>query len=90
MTTSPLPRSDDGFIETSAEFGTHWMVEITYNTDPDGKWVDEDDFSNKTFHGPFDSEDEAVAWMEAYPDGDTDVRDMNTAVLNRVRPAVTA
>ena len=25
--------------------------------------------------------------MEAYPDGDKDIKDMNTAVLNRVRPA---
>lgn len=90
-TTTPLPRTADGTIETSASFGmsTTAIVRVTYNTDVDGAWVDEDDHSNQTFHGPFADLDEAQAWMEAYPD-DTDVKDMDAITLNAVRPPGTS
>lgn len=84
---SDLPRDDDGFIETSASFGECWAVRITYNTDPDGNWVTEDDYSNVTLHGTFDTQEEADEWLQAYPDGDKDVKDMDLIVINRVRPA---
>jgi len=91
-TTAPLPRDADGFIETSASFGMTDMaiVRVTYNTDHEGKVLGEDDNSSQTFHGPFASLDEAGEWMEAYPDGDKDVKDMDAFALNAVRPAVTA
>ena len=85
-----LPTDEYGHIVTSAEFGMGWLVQIVYNTDPEGNWVDGYiDPSNCTLHGPFDTEDEAVEWMEAYPDGDTDVYDMHVIVFNRVQPANT-
>jgi hypothetical protein len=87
MTINPLPRSDDGDIITSAEFGTLYAVRVTYNTDPEGVWVEFEDNSNFTLHGGFDSRDEAESWLEAYPDGDKDVKDMDIIVMNRVRPA---
>lgn len=87
--STPLPRTEDGFLDTSAAYGTSWMVEIIYNTDTENKWVGGDsDDSNRTYHGPF-TESEAREWMESYPD-DTDVYDMCMMVLNNVRPAVTA
>jgi len=81
-----LPRNSDGDIITSAEFGETHAVRITYNTDPDGKWVDFEDDSNQTLHGPFESEAEAMQWLEAYPDGDKDIKDMDIITINRVRP----
>lgn len=87
--STPLPRTEDGFIETSASYGESWMVEIIYNTDQNNKWVDgNEDDSNRTYHGPF-TKDEADEWMKDYPE-DTDVFDMTMLVLNNVRPAVTA
>jgi hypothetical protein len=82
----PLPRDADGDIITSAEFGMLWAVRITYNTDPEGKWVEFEDNSNVTLHGEFDSQDLAMQWMIGYPDGDTDVKDMDIVGINRVRP----
>lgn len=82
-----LPKDDIGMIDTRAVFGELWIVEVIYNTDPEGKWVDEDDFENRTLHGPFKDEAEAQAWMEAYPD-DTDVKEMESMVLNAVRPGL--
>lgn len=83
-----LPSNEDGDIITSAEFGQwtpvegeHLLVEIIYNTGPDGAWVDEDDYSNRTLHGPFVSIEEAQSWMEAYPDGDTEIKDMETTKI---------
>ena len=73
-------------INHSAEFGEAYAVRITYNTDPDGAWVAEDDHSNVTLHGTFDTRDEADEWMATYPD-DKDVKDMDVIVINRVRPA---
>lgn len=69
----------------SASFGESWAVRITYNTDPDGNWVEDDDYSNVTLHGPFDTVEEATEWMETYPDGDRDLKDMDLVVINRVR-----
>jgi hypothetical protein len=84
---TPLPTDEDGHIQTSAEYGETHLVRITYNTDPEGKWVDGTiDASNQTLHGPFESKDEAESWIIAYPDGDTDVADMEIIVLNKVRP----
>lgn len=81
-----LPRDEDGHINCSAEFGETFAVRVTYNTDPDGKWVDDDDYSNFTLHGPL-TEEEAEEWIEAYPDGDRDLKDMDVININRVRPA---
>lgn len=85
-----LPTDDEGHIITSAIFGMQWLVEVVYNTDPDGNWVDDDDYSNKTLHGPFVSEDEAVQWIDAYPDGDRDLKDISVLGMNAVRPGVPA
>jgi hypothetical protein len=87
MSTAPLPRDTEGDIVTSAEFGLTWLVRIFYNTDPEGVWVEEGDWSNVTLHGEFTSQEEAEAWMEAYPDGDRDLKDMDVIAVNRVRPA---
>lgn len=87
ITTTPteLPLNEYGAIDTSSSFGHSVIIEVTYNTDPEGKWVDDDNYENRTLHGPFSNEDEAQAWMNDYPD-DTDVKDMTTLVLNAVRP----
>lgn len=53
-----------------------WVVETFYNTDPSGKWVDYDDWSNATLHGPFDAEAEADEFMQDFLADDTDVKDM--------------
>jgi len=81
-----LPRNEYGEIQTSASYGECWAVEVVYNTDPEGNWVDDDNYDNRTLHGVFETEEEAVAWMEAYPDGDRDLKDMSVIVMNRVRP----
>lgn len=81
-----LPRDNDGQIITSASFGEAWFVRIFYNTDPEGEWVEEGDWSNVTLHGPFNTRKEADEWMEAYPDGDRDLKDMDIILVNRVRP----
>ena len=87
MSTQPLPTDEDGHIETSASYGQHYLVRITYNTDPEGNWVDGNiDDSNQTLHGPFFTQDEAETWIIAYPDGDKDVCDMDVICFNRVRP----
>lgn len=88
-----LPTDEDGHIITSAEFGEHVMVKITYHTEADGTPIPE--FGEDgwkvidlptTFHGPFVDEAEAQAWIDAYPDGDTNIDDMVTIPLNAVRP----
>lgn len=87
-----LPTDSDGHVITSAEFGMgEFIVEVTYNTDPDGREIDpnKEDYP-RTLHGPFVDEDEANAWIYAYPDGDTDIEDMVPIQLNSVRPATPA
>jgi hypothetical protein len=86
--TTPLAAvAEDGNLNTSAEFGVMYLVRITYNTDPEGKWVDATiDDSNQTLHGPFDTQDEGMSWIHSYPDGDTDVYDLEVIVFNKVRP----
>jgi len=81
-----LPRDEDGHVITSAEFGEWVIVRVTYNTDPDGKPVAEDDWTNQTLHGPFRDQEEAVAWMDDYCPDDTDIKEIETVVLNAVRP----
>lgn len=85
--TTPLPRDEGGHINCSAEFGQSFAVRVTYNTDPEGNWVDDDDYDNFTLHGTFDTEEEANEWIEAYPDGDRDLKDIDVININRVRPA---
>jgi len=82
----PLPRDEDGIITCSAEFGVLYAVRVTYNTDTEGNWVADDDYSNFTLHGDFDSAEHAAVWMESYPDGDKDLKDMDVITINRVRP----
>jgi hypothetical protein len=85
--SNPLPRNDDGFVDTSASYGELWIVEVTYNTDPDGNWVEDDDYSNRTLHGPLFSEAEAQEWIDGYPDGDRDLKDIRVLNMNAVRPS---
>lgn len=87
-TLTPLPRTEHGEINTSAEFGTSVVVKVTYYTEADGRQVDIDLAALPcTLHGPFIDEDEAQAWIDAYPDGDTDIEDIVTITLNSVRPS---
>jgi hypothetical protein len=70
----------------SAEFGHQWLVKVEYNTEADGSQV----LCNttiwpETLHGPFDTIEEAAAWMDSYPD-DPDVVEVSVIVMNRVRP----
>jgi len=61
-----------------------WFVETIYNTDADGNPVPEDDWSNRTLHGPFRGEEAARYFMEeVWPDGDTDIREQIRGPLNR-------
>jgi hypothetical protein len=78
-----LPSTSDG-ITTSADFGSAWIVEVFYNTDPSGEWVSDDDYSNRTLHGPM-SREEADAWVNAYPE-DKDLKDIAVSMINFVRP----
>lgn len=71
--------------EHSAIFGQGWLVRITYNTDQNGAWVADDDYSNITLHGPFDTVEEAQEWMNRYPDGDRDLKDMDAICFNKVK-----
>lgn len=86
IATTPLPRDEDGEIVTSAEFGESYLVRIEWNTDFDGRAIDpgKEEYP-ASYYGPFLSEDEAVEWMNAYPE-DTDVYDMTSIVCNNVRP----
>ena len=80
-----LPRDEDGFVNTSAEFGETFAVEVTYTTEHDGSVPSTDSPTPRTVHGPFVSEEEALAWIEDYPDAD-DVDDFLVLPLNSVRP----
>jgi hypothetical protein len=82
-----LPRNEHGEIDTSAAYGEQWMVKIEYNTDFDGREIDpgKEEYP-VTFHGVFYSLQEAADWMNAYPDGDTDIADMTAQCINAVRP----
>lgn len=81
-----LPLDEDGFIDTHAEFDEVFAVETEWNTDFDGRQIDpaKEEYP-RTLHGPFLSEAEAKAWMDAYPD-DKDIHEMSTVTLNSVRP----
>jgi hypothetical protein len=73
-------------VETSAIFGQDWMVEIEWSTDFDGRLIDpEVEAYARTFHGTWPTEQEAVAFMNAYPE-DTDVHDMRAIQINRASP----
>lgn len=63
------------------------FVEIVYNTDPEGAWVEDGDYSNRTLHGPFASEDDAHTWLDTRTDGDRDVKDVTIGLLNKADPA---
>ena len=80
-----LPRTSDGFVDTSAAYGHGYAVEVTYTTDYDGRPLDDGEEA-RTLHGPFGSQAEAKAWVEDAPDAD-DVEDYAVVTLNGVRPA---
>jgi hypothetical protein len=61
--------------------GEAWVVEFVYNTDPEGAPVDEDDWSNRTLHGPFETEEDAHAWAGEQPE-DEDVKEELVYKLN--------
>jgi hypothetical protein len=82
----PLGVDKFGDVTCSAEFGEFYVVRITYNRDPEGTWVEDDDYTNFTLHGDFDAIEQAQNWMELYPDGDRDIKDMDIVNVNRVRP----
>lgn len=71
----------DTFFTASAPEGEAWIVEFVYNTDPDGKPVDEDDWSNRTLHGPFETEEDADRWAGEQPE-DEDVKEELVYKLN--------
>lgn len=75
-----------------------WYVTITWNTHPDGTWVEETTTEEdwpRCHYGPFVDQGAATHWMEdVYPDGDTDVEDMwaheaDPATLGYVNPPET-
>lgn len=82
----PLATDEDGHINCSAEFGMSPLVavRVTYNTDPEGNWVADDNYENFTLHGPM-TRAEADLWIQAYPDGDRDLKDMDVIEFNEVR-----
>ena len=83
--TQTLPRHPDGTINTSAEYGPGpLLVEITYNTDPQGNWTD--DNTNRTLHGPFTTHEEATTWINNCRPDDTDIQDMLILHTNNIRP----
>lgn len=85
--TEPLPLTKDGDINTSAEFGESVIVEIQWNTDFDGREIDHTkELYPRSFYGPFVDMDEAMRWMDGYPE-DTDVHEMLALPMNSVRPA---
>lgn len=59
-----------------------WVIETTYNTDPEGKWVEYDDWTNRTLHGPFATEEEGMAFMQDFQADDTDVKEMLLIYVN--------
>jgi len=85
-----LPRDDDGNIITSAGFGECWFAMIEYNTDSEGREIDVEDEETQresvTYHGPFDTPQEAADWLNAWPDGDTEIHEMTVLLMNRVTP----
>ena len=69
----------------SAEFGHTFLVKIEWSTDFDGRVIDpgKEEYP-ETLHGPFDTSEEAVEWMNTYPD-DPDIYEMTVVVINRVK-----
>ena len=63
-------------INISADFGEHYIAEVTY--------VD----GGVTMHGPFDTEQEAADWLDARAELDYKdfVGEGRVLVLNRVKP----
>ena len=78
--------SEDGPPAThSADHGSGWMVQVEYNTNADGGRIPFDEQPKPTtLHGPFSSEEEAVGWMNTYPES-RDIFDMTVVVYNKVR-----
>lgn len=75
--------ADAARMMAELEAASPWVVETTYNTDPEGKPVEEWDDSNRTLHGPFPSQAAAEHFMnDEWPDGDTDVREQIAFQLN--------
>jgi hypothetical protein len=72
-------------INTSADYGEAYLVQVTYNSDPENNRVPFEDASNITLHGPFDTKKEADDWIMAYPEDSRDVRGLEIVVMNRVR-----
>jgi hypothetical protein len=69
----------------SADFGTAWLVQVEYNTDEEGRWVDGNVAERPTtLHGPFKTRASAARWMADYP-SDKDVFDMRIVLLNKVK-----
>lgn len=47
LRSTELPLNEYGAIDTSASFGYSVIIEVTYNTDPEGKWVDDSNYENR-------------------------------------------
>lgn len=76
---------DEHEVNHGISFGEAWLVRIFYGTDPDNEPVADDDWSNCTLHGWFDTKERAEKWLQDYPD-DTDIRDMDVLMFNKVDP----
>lgn len=57
-------------------FKKFYVIEFTFNTDPDGNWVDYNDWSNQCIFGPFKTVAEAEYYEAMYPEDDTDLKEV--------------
>lgn len=58
-----------------------YVVIFEYNRDENNVWVPDNVAGPITIHGPFNTEEAAIEWMNNQPD-DTDVREAHVAPLN--------
>lgn len=70
--------------EFETGFETAWLVEVQWNTDHEGRII-EDDSDAICLYGPFYTEEAAIKFMHDWPDGDTDVHEISVIVMNLVK-----
>lgn len=81
---SELPRATLlRFAVSLAHCEDRHIVEVEYNTDADGRRIDETREDHpRTLHGPFETIEEATRWMDDFCPDDTDIHDIRVCVLN--------